>query len=70
MKYYIVKRDAELALFKVPNSSNEQFEKEYQNNIIAYGESIMEALINFEKREDKPKLELYERPVKYKAASD
>ncbi|PZQ98263.1 MAG: hypothetical protein DI539_29550 [Flavobacterium psychrophilum] len=70
MKYYIVKSDPEFTLFKVSNNSIEQFEKEYQGNILSFGESIMEALINFEKREDKSELELYERPVKYKTGGD
>lgn len=66
MKYYIVKGEVEFTLFKVSNNDTVQFEEDCRNNILSLGDSIMEALINFEERKDKPELKLCERPVKYK----
>ena len=58
MKYYIVPKENEYALFRVSNELTEDFEKEYQPKVIAHGGSILEALAKFELAEKIPEMVL------------
>lgn len=66
MKYYIVGEQGQLTLFKVANELIKDFEDEYQDRVIASGNSIMEALLEFQQVDDPRKdLAMEARPVKY-----
>ena len=52
MKYYISSRQDQLVLFKVANELVEEFENEHKDQVIASGNSIMEALLEFERVDD------------------
>ncbi len=67
MRYYVVNEADQLILFKVANDLIEAFEKEHGQKVIAHGNSIMEALLEFEKvNYYVPEIELNPQPSKYK----
>lgn len=52
MKYYIVDRLSQLVLLKVANELVDEFENGHKDQVIASGNSIMEALLEFERVDD------------------
>ena len=69
MKYYIVEKESQLTLFKVANELVTDFENEYNNRVIVSGNSIMEALLEFERVDDPRKNgEIGGGSVKYKSS--
>lgn len=52
MRYYIVDSKSQLVLFKVANERVEEFEIGHKDQVIASGNSIMEALLEFEQVDD------------------
>ncbi|HTN06454.1 hypothetical protein [Agriterribacter sp.] len=56
MKHCIVDKQSQLILFKVADELVEEFEIGHKDQVIAFGNSIMEALLEFE-RVDDPKEE-------------
>jgi hypothetical protein len=69
MKYYISSRQDQLVLFKVPNELVSAFENENKDQVIASGNSIMEALLEFEQVDDPRKNGALEGgSVKYKGS--
>lgn len=67
MKYYVVDKQNELVLFKVPNELIEEFENKHKGQVKASGNSIMEVLLEFEQVDDPRKGgEMESRPVKYR----
>lgn len=68
MKYYIIEKENQLTLFKVANELVTDFENEYNDRVIASGNSIMEVLLEFEQVDDSRKDgEMESRPVKYRS---
>lgn len=69
MKYYLVDKQNELVLFKVPNELIEEFENKHKDQVIASGNSIMETLLEFEQIEYPGKNGVIGgRSVKYKSS--
>lgn len=68
MKYYIASKENQLVLFKVANELVSAFEKEHKDQVIASGNNIMEALLEFEQVDDPRKNgEIGGGSVKYKS---
>jgi len=70
MKYYLVNREGQLVLFKVANELISDFEREHKDQVIASGNRIMDALLEFEWVDDPRKEgEMEAKPVKHKSTT-
>jgi len=68
VKYCIIKEEKEYVLYKVANDLLGSFERGNKARTIVQANSIMEALLGFEKlnQATEDKIELNVRPVKYR----
>jgi hypothetical protein len=49
MKYFIVRLEQEYTIYKVAENLIPTFEKEYHENVLAKGNSLMEVILDFER---------------------